>query len=123
MFEEKAKRFVDRIETHGRFDEGEFVSNLQSEIYPFKDRDKLSLLSDIQSRIIYEKETHEKDCPHPSDKCSKSKTYNKTLVFVKQELTDLGQLVDEPGDFRQTDPFISLQIDPLELTTVCTLVR
>lgn len=27
------------------------------------------------------------------------------------------------GDFRQTDPFISLQIDPLELTTVFTIMR
>lgn len=100
MFEEKSERFIDeQLDGMKVFDEGDFVSGLQSEIFPFREKQKVSLLQSIKNNVELRKSSHEKVCPHPPEKCHSTKKYKKALEFINLELSDLGALVDEPTDF------------------------
>jgi hypothetical protein len=104
MFEEKAERFIDEyVDGMRLFDEGTFVSQLQSEIFPFRDREKINLLTTIKTDVEKRKFDHEQTCSSSPEKCNTTKKFNKALMFISQEMEELGIMADRPTDFPNSE--------------------
>lgn len=97
MFEERAKSFVRNLKGRiGGLKEEYFLDKLKDEIELFrKNKDKIAHLKNIEKELKEEKEKHEKICPKEPGTCPTTRSYEKCLFFVQQELE---AIVDEKLD-------------------------